>query len=183
MFSIITAFETNPNSVTNLSKLCQLTFAQCVAFLYTFTGEDDVQSDVVPCLILQATFQVNDVSIDAVISVYSSYPVRPSVFQLSTSKASMHKKKKSVNGTIDVSDLHLIEAELNRHYDELLQPLKDSGISAAYLLNCQMRRLQMCLDVVAGGESATSLPGRARRGKDRRPALKFDGETNTFMHR
>ena len=88
-----------------------------------------------------------------------------------------------MNGTIDVSDLHLIEAELNRHYDELLQPLKDSGISAAYLLNCQMRRLQMCLDVVAGGESATSLPGRARRGKDRRPALKFDGETNTFMHR
>ena len=27
------SLQTNPNTVTNLSKLCQLTFAQCVAFL------------------------------------------------------------------------------------------------------------------------------------------------------
>ena len=31
------SFKTNPNSTTNLSKLCQLTFAHCVRlFLYTF---------------------------------------------------------------------------------------------------------------------------------------------------
>ena len=37
MFSVITAFQTNPNTVTNLSKLYQLTFAQCVSsFFNTF---------------------------------------------------------------------------------------------------------------------------------------------------
>ena len=37
VFSVITAFKINPNTVTNFSKLCQLTFAQCVRlFLYIF---------------------------------------------------------------------------------------------------------------------------------------------------
>jgi hypothetical protein len=105
------------------------------------------------------------------------------MFQLTMSESGGGKKTKKKAIDIGASDLRLIELELNRHYDELLKPLVDGGLSPAYLLSCQMRRLQMCLDVVAGGESATSLPGRARRGKDRRPALKWDAETNTFMHR
>ena len=93
------------------------------------------------------------------------------------------KKIKNKSIQIGSSELHLIEVELNRHYDELLKPLLEAHLSPAYLLSCQIRRLQMCLDVVAGGESATSLPGRARRGKDRRPVLKWDSETNSFCHR
>ena len=127
---------------------------------------------------------VNGVAVKAVVSLYASYPVRPPIFRLTMCGAAKQKSKnKSVQVDLGSSELHLIEIELNRHYDELLQPLTTTNLSPAYLLSCQIRRLQMCLDVVAGGESATSLPGRARRGKDRRPALKWDSETNSFSHR
>ena len=48
------SFKTNPNTVTNLSKLYQLTFAQCVRLLYThFLGiffghhKGDIQENVI----------------------------------------------------------------------------------------------------------------------------------------
>ncbi len=128
-------------------------------------------------------------AVSAVASIYSSYPIRPPIFRLTMAEQLLNtnknnkNKKKSIHIDVGTSELHLIELELNRHYDELLAPLVESGLSPGYLLSCQMRRLQMCLDVVAGGESATSLPGRSRRGKDRRPALKWDAETKTFTHR
>ena len=65
------------------------------------------------------------------------------MFQLTMSESGGGKKTKKKAIDIGASDLRLIELELNRHYDELLKPLVDGGLSPAYLLSCQMRRLQM----------------------------------------
>lgn len=65
---------------------------------------------------------------------------------------------------------------MNAHYDELVTNSTDS-----FLLLHQLRRVQLCLDVVHRGSGDGF--GRVRRGKDRRHAMVMDTASKDVRHR
>lgn len=76
-------------------------------------------------------------------------------------------------------DLRIIQNEINAFATELMEA------GPFHLLSLQMRRLQMCLDVVNGDvdRSKQTTFGRKRRGRDRRLALVYDTIAQKFKHR
>jgi len=109
---------------------------------------------------------------EAIVQVFVDYPVRAPHFTLLPTSDSM---------------VAIIQSEVNDHADEL------RAANELQLLSHQLRRLQMCLDVLA---KATSSSGssknkktesasqeRMHRGRDRRLAFVFDPETKRLIHR
>jgi len=99
--------------------------------------------------------------IEAIVEVFVDYPSRAPHFHLFPSNKSV---------------LRTIESELNDYPGELC--CADNKFS---LLSHQLRRLQMCLDIMAN--ESTDEMERKHRGRDRRLAFVYDPSTRKFIHR
>ena len=70
--------------------------------------------------------------------------------------------------------LRQIETEVNAYYNELLLEGDED-----WLLSLQLRRVQMCFDVIGEGTAAPLPLGRKRRGRGRAPRLRLHGSQMT----
>ena len=112
-------------------------------------------------------------TVQAVVSVYTDYPKHvPKFTILDMEKAGAVKQ-----------DLWIIQNEVNSFTEEL-RVVGNTRVDIM-LLSLQLRRLQMCLDVLCGDVDKAKLSsfGRTKRGRDRRLAFVFDPETQRFKHR
>ena len=130
---------------------------------------------------------------ECIVEVFVEYPARAPRF---TVVARAGEGRGAEAAAALRNNLKSVELELNAHAAELtVQEGGGGGAAKAaaaaadgdnaeeHLLQHQLRRLQMCLDVLGGDVDATRMFGRARRGRDRRLAFVFDPTTKQFMHR
>ena len=128
------------------------------------------------------------------VNVGSDYPTRSPTFSLvassrqeddqqteegsaSSSREFAHLSKN--NKHFQAEDLRSAEAEVNVYYEEMLPHIEEDS-----LLQYQLLRLRMCMDVlVAASNVSASVGSRLRRGKDRRLAFKFDAVEMGMVHR
>ncbi|KAF1325139.1 Conserved coiled/coiled coil protein, partial [Globisporangium splendens] len=126
------------------------------------------------------------VKMPAIVEISPEYPVRAPrfVFQpkaVGSSSSTMTDK----NGALSTYENQLkdIEVEVNAYYNELVP----TSASEPFLLMHQVRKVQLCVDVLtsalADGTSATLCFGRERRGKDRRQAIVMDPASKELRHR
>lgn len=131
-----------------------------------------------------------------VVNVASDYPTRSPTFALVISSRHIEDDEEETNTTSSSSspeyvhlssnnkhfqaeDLRSAEAEVNVHYEEMLPHIEEDS-----LLQYQLLRLRMCMDVlVAASNVSASVGSRLRRGKDRRLAFKFDPVEMGMVHR
>lgn len=124
--------------------------------------------------------------VQAAVQVFMDYPRRAPRFTLK--RVSGTGKSASQASTVD-DNLRTIQIELNAYAGELTtsscdgKEQKEEEGTGDFLLLHQLRRLQMCLDVLAGDVEADRMFGRAMRGRDRRMPFVFDQETKLFVHR
>eukprot|EP00938_MAST-03A_sp_MAST-3A-sp1_P001192 g1192.t1 len=128
-----------------------------------------------------------------IVNVGSDYPTRSPTFSLvtssrqedeqqtedsaSSSREFAHLSKN--NKHFQAEDLRSAEAEVNVYYEEMLPHIEEDS-----LLQYQLLRLRMCMDVlVAASNVSASVGSRLRRGKDRRLAFKFDPVEMGMVHR
>ena len=111
---------------------------------------------------------------EAVITVYSEYPLRAPRFEL----------RLCADEVAHRNEFDEIQAELNAHYDELLLGDKSDVLLQfrTPLLSHQLRRLQTCLDVLFSESSGELVAaGRVHRGRTRRRRFVCDG--SSMSHR
>ena len=128
-----------------------------------------------------------------IVNVGSDYPTRSPTFSLvtssrqedeqqtedsaSSSREFAHLSKN--NKHFQAEDLRSAEAEVNVYYEEMLPHIEEDS-----LLQYQLLRLRMCMDVlIAASNVSASVGSRLRRGKDRRLAFKFDPVERGMVHR
>mmetsp|Transcript_13555 Transcript_13555/g.17587 ORF Transcript_13555/g.17587 Transcript_13555/m.17587 type:complete len:651 (-) Transcript_13555:104-2056(-) len=121
-------------------------------------------------------------TIQVVVQVFVDYPARAPYFTLlteSNSVANINDSKANPNYSVASQEFRTIQAEVNAYANELRagDPLN--------LLSHQLRRLQMCLDVLTGDieKSSQQSFGRTKRGRDRKLAFVFDPISQKFRHR
>jgi THO complex subunit 5 len=74
-----------------------------------------------------------------------------------------------------------IEVEVNAFYYELLEPGNEG-----HLLSLQLRRVQMCFDLLgdsSSGAAPSLVGGRKHRGRDRRRRITLDPSSKALVHR
>ncbi|TDH67212.1 hypothetical protein CCR75_002449 [Bremia lactucae] len=126
------------------------------------------------CRYFCATFNHEAIQVSAIVKIAPEYPLRAPrfLFQPCTRISGLENQWKEV------------EIEVNAYYNELIP----HG-SEQYLLLHQVRKIEMCLDVLcknAVGDTKTDVSlwfGRERRGKDRRQALVMDPALKELRHR
>jgi hypothetical protein len=157
------------------------------------------------CRYYRASFKNGQTSVSAVVEISPEYPVRAPRFlfqpRMPTSTKALEKDKlpmyenqlkvrsnRPINPICSLVNLYLfvlqeIEIEVNAYYDELTPKGSDH-----FLLLHQLRKIELCFDVLcngaADGEVDVSLCfGRERRGKDRRQAMVMDTAAKELRHR
>ena len=111
-------------------------------------------------------------TVRAVVNIYADYPKHVPKFSI----LDMDK-----SGPVQ-QDLRVIQNEVNAFTDELCG---GKTVHEIQVLSLQLRRLQMCLDVLCGDVDKAKLSsfGRSKRGRDRRLAFVYDPDAQRFKHR
>ncbi|GMF49220.1 unnamed protein product [Phytophthora fragariaefolia] len=132
------------------------------------------------CRYFRASFKNGSTIVSAMVEISPEYPVRAPrfIFQPRSSTSSRAPDKNQ----FPVYENQL-KIEVNAYYDELTP----KG-SEHYLLLHQLRKIEVCFDVLcnaaADGDADVSLCfGRERRGKDRRQAMVMDTAAKELRHR
>ncbi|KAG6615836.1 Conserved coiled/coiled coil protein [Phytophthora cinnamomi] len=135
------------------------------------------------CRYFRASFKNGSTSVSAIVEISPEYPVRAPrfIFQPRSSTSSRAPDKNQF--PVYENQLKELEIEVNAYYNELTP----KG-SEHYLLLHQLRKIEVCFDVLcnaaADGDADVSLCfGRERRGKDRRQAMVMDTAAKELRHR
>ncbi|KAF4320884.1 hypothetical protein BBO99_00005169 [Phytophthora kernoviae] len=135
------------------------------------------------CRYYRAAFKNGRAKVSAIVEIAPEYPVRAPrfLFQLRSAMSSKTLDKDLL--PVYENQLKEVEIEVNAYYDELIP----KG-SEHFLLLHQLRKIELCFDVLCNGasdgEADVSLCfGRERRGKDRRQAMVMDTAAKELRHR
>ncbi|KAF4029753.1 Fms-interacting protein/Thoc5 [Phytophthora infestans] len=121
--------------------------------------------------------------VSAIVEISPEYPVRAPRFLFQPRLTTISKAMDKDQLPVYENQLKEVEVEVNAYYDELIP----KG-SEHFLLLHQLRKIEMCFDVLcnaaADGNADVSLCfGRERRGKDRRQAMVMDTAAKELRHR
>lgn len=107
----------------------------------------------------------------AMVEVSPEYPRRPSRFLF-------QPKEDPTGNKIYDNQLKDIEIEVNAFHDELTP-----GNSQNWVLSHQIRKVQVCFDIINTSGPQAAVFGRNRRGKDRKRAIVVSADSNQCNHR
>ncbi|KAG7396987.1 THO complex subunit 5 [Phytophthora boehmeriae] len=135
------------------------------------------------CHYYRAVFKNGRAKVSAIVEIAPEYPVRAPRFLFQPRSAMSSKALDKDQLPVYENQLKEVEVEVNAYYDELIP----KG-SEHFLLLHQLRKIELCFDVLCNGASdgeadVTLCFGRERRGKDRRQAMVMDTSAKELRHR
>lgn len=124
------------------------------------------------CKYYEASFKNDKVKLNSFVEISPEYPVRPPRFLFQA-------RTPTTSGTAEFNTLLKdAEIEVNAYYKELIP----NG-SEDWLLSHQLRKVQLCMDIISTLGPQTAVFGRIRRGKDRHRAIAIAPESGEVVHR
>ncbi|KAL4146602.1 hypothetical protein PRNP1_012466 [Phytophthora ramorum] len=135
------------------------------------------------CRYFRSGFKNGQTKVSAIVEISPEYPVRAPRFLFQPRSSSSSKAVDKDQLPVYENQLKELEIEVNAYYDELIP----KG-SEHFLLLHQLRKIEVCFDVLcnaaANSDADVSLCfGRERRGKDRRQAMVMDTAAKELRHR